>query len=78
MIKLLDKETGRLLGHISDADLQVLVDQLEEEDAQDTDYYLNAATLDLLEAGGASTGMLLLLREALGDAEGIEVKWVHP
>ena len=37
MVRLLNKETGALLGSVSDGDLQLLVDQLEEEDAEDTD-----------------------------------------
>jgi hypothetical protein len=75
MIRLLNKETGALLGSVSEDDLQLLVDQLEEEDADDTDYYVCADTIDLLESNGASADLLNILRQALGDAEGVEVSW---
>ena len=40
---LYDKSNDRLLGHISQADLEVLIAQLEEESSHDRDYYrLNA------------------------------------
>ena len=51
MIQLRNKETGSLLGSISEEDLQFLIDNLEEEWEEDTDYYLNRETLDLLEGG---------------------------
>ena len=75
MIRLVNKETGAVLGSLSEADLRLLVDQLEEEDSQDTDYYVSADTIDLLESNGASADLLRILRQALGNAEGIEVRW---
>lgn len=75
MIRLVNKDTGKSIGSVSERDLQVLVDQLEEEDTEDTDYYISADTIDLLEEGGASADLLRILRQALGDAEGIEVSW---
>ena len=75
MIRLVNKETGAVLGSLSEADLRLLVDQLEEEDSADTDYYVCADTTDLLESSGASADLLRILRQALGNAEGIEVRW---
>ena len=75
MIKLFNKETATLLESVSEGDLQLLVDQLEEEDSADTDYYVCADTTDLLESSGASADLLRILRQALGNAEGIEVRW---
>jgi hypothetical protein len=43
MIQLHAKETGVFLGTITDAQLQFLIDQLEEESTDDTDYYLRFA-----------------------------------
>ncbi len=48
MIKLKDKETGEMLGSISDDELQFLIDHLEEEFDEDTDYYLNRVTVEML------------------------------
>jgi hypothetical protein len=75
MMRLVHKDTGKPIGSVSEDDLEVLVDQLEEEDSEDTDYYISADTIDLLEANGASAELLRILRQALGDAEGIEVSW---
>ncbi|MBI3919164.1 MAG: galactosyldiacylglycerol synthase [Betaproteobacteria bacterium] len=75
MIRLFNKETGAVLGSVSEGDLQLLVDQLEEEDSADTDYYVCADAIDLLESNGAGADLLNLLRRALGDAEGIDVSW---
>jgi hypothetical protein len=69
------KDTGALLGTIDDADLQVLIDQLEEEHETDTDYYVCPATIELLRVRGASRGLLEILREAVGSSEGVEVAW---
>jgi len=77
MIELRDKDTGRPLGTISEDQLQFLIDQLEEESDTDTDYYLNSATLDMLESGGADPELLALLRQALGNREEMEVQWLR-
>jgi hypothetical protein len=75
MIQLHEKETGVFVGTITEAQLQLLIDQLEEESADDTDYYIDHATLDLFEAAGAEAELLVLLRQALGTREGIEIVW---
>jgi hypothetical protein len=75
MIQLHEKETGVFLGTITDAQLQFLIDQLEEESADDTDYYIDQATLDLFEEVGTEADLLALLRQALGTREGIEIVW---
>jgi processive 1,2-diacylglycerol beta-glucosyltransferase len=75
MIQLHEKETGVFLGTITNAQLQFLIDQLEEESTDDTDYYIDRATLDLFEEAGAEANLLALLRQALGTREGIEIVW---
>jgi|RhiMetdeSRZDD1v2_1073273.scaffolds.fasta_scaffold184187_2 hypothetical protein len=75
MIQLHEKETGVFVGTITEAQLQFLIDQLEEESADDTDYYIDQATLDLFEEVGAEVDLLVLLRQALGTREGIEIVW---
>jgi hypothetical protein len=75
MIQLYEKETGVFVGTITEAQLQFLIDQLEEESADDTDYYIDHATLDLFEEVGAEADLLALLRQALGTREGIEIVW---
>jgi len=75
MIQLHEKEMGVFVGTITEAQLQFLIDQLEEESADDTDYYIDQATLALFEEVGAEADLLALLRQALGTREGIEVVW---
>jgi hypothetical protein len=77
MIKLYDKDSGAFLGNITETQLQFLMDQLEEESTEDTDYYINQATIDLFEDAGAEADLLALLRQALGSREGIEIQWVR-
>ena len=69
------KENGSLIGTVTDADLQFLIDQLEEEDQSDDDYFIDQATIDLLEKNGASKSLVSMLRAAVGDGEGVEITW---
>jgi hypothetical protein len=75
MIELRDKDSGAFLGAITEAQLQFLIDQLEEEDSQDTDYYINQATIDMFEQGGADPQLLNILRKALGKRDDMEIRW---
>jgi hypothetical protein len=74
-IELLDGETGRPVGRITSAQLQWLVDQLEEESDDDRDYYIDRPTLDMLQEAGADPGLIQTLRSALGSREGMEIRW---
>ena len=62
MITLRLKDTNQLIGTIADADLQFLTDELEEESAEDTDYYIDAATIDMLEEDGAPASLIAVAR----------------
>jgi len=75
MVTLSLTESGTVLGSIPDADFQMLVDQLEEESEEDTDYYVTAETIAMLEERGASETLVALLKRALGAAEGVDVNW---
>ena len=75
MIDVYNKATNELLGSITEADLQVLVDALEEESSEDQDYYIDAATIDVIGDGRASDYLLKLLRTALGDSDGVDIRW---
>jgi processive 1,2-diacylglycerol beta-glucosyltransferase len=75
MIELRDKRTDALLGTISQAQLQFLIDQLEEEDIEDQDYYINLATLDMFERAGADQELLELLRQGLGTRKDMDIVW---
>ncbi len=75
MIQLYDQERGRRIGEITEAQLQILVEQLEETSGTDQDYYIDGDTLQLLEDAGADAGLLDMLRRARGSRDGYEVRW---
>lgn len=77
MAELFDKQSGSSLGTLSDEQFQFLADRLEEESAEDDDYYLNRTTVDFLESEGASPELLAILRRALGDREEAEIRWTR-
>jgi hypothetical protein len=75
MIDLYNASTNQLIGSITEADLQVLVDALEEESTQDQDYYIDMATIDVIADGRATTHLVGLLRSALGSSGGVDIRW---
>lgn len=75
MIDVYNCDTNELIGSITEADLKVLVDQLEEESSEDQDYYIDKATIDVIGDGQATEHLLNVLRKALGNAEGVDIRW---
>jgi hypothetical protein len=75
MIDVYNAATKLLLGSITEADLQVLTDALEEESTEDQDYYIDAATIDVIADGRATEHLVHLLRNALGSAESVDILW---
>jgi len=75
MIQVRNKDTGTLLGNISEEQLKFLIDQLEEEYEEDRDYYINRETVTLLEERGADPALLDILNRALGDKDDVEIVW---
>ena len=75
MIQLRNKDTGALLGAITEEQLQFLIDQLEEEFEEDKDYYINRETVTLLGEKGADTKLMEMLNQALGDKPDMEIIW---
>jgi hypothetical protein len=77
MVQLFDKKTGAPVGTLTNEQFQFLVDQLEEESPEDDDYYLNRATVDLLESQGADPALIAVLRKALGNQEEMDIRWTR-
>ena len=75
MVRIFDKASGSALGTLTDDQFQYLADHLEEESSEDEDYYLNRATVDILEEEGADPPLVALLRKALGNGEDTEIRW---
>lgn len=75
MARLYDNESGSLLGQVTDAQLQFLIDRLEETHASDRDYYVDVGTIDMLEDDGGDAELVALLRRALDGRDGVELRW---
>jgi processive 1,2-diacylglycerol beta-glucosyltransferase len=69
-----NKATGLRIGNITDADVKFLIDQLEEESHDDRDYYIDAATVDMLEDEGGSPALIAALRAAVEGRDGVDVE----
>ena len=75
MINLYEKDTNKPLGQISEAQLQYLIDHLEEEGSEDQDYAVTPLLLEYFEGLGADPTLISLLKDALGGREEIEIVW---
>jgi hypothetical protein len=64
------------VGEISEEQLDMLVDNLEEEWPEDRDYYINRAMIETLKQRGADSVLLHLLNEALGNRDEVDILWV--
>jgi hypothetical protein len=87
---LYNKSTGKLVTRLTDEQLEQLVNLLEEEHANDRDYYIDESVISYLEQKGGDADLVASLRRALGARgghdetfasgsthpdEGIEVVW---
>lgn len=75
MIDLYLKDSNEPLGSLTEAELQLLIDSLEETSPGDQDYFVDQATLDLLADGQATDHLIALLRRAVGSGDGVEIRW---
>ena len=75
MIDLYNVATNKLIGKITESDLKVLQDTLEEESEDDQDYYITSPTIDVIADGKATEHLVHLLRAALGTADGVDIRW---
>lgn len=78
MIRLYNTQTNELVGEITDEQLGFLMDQLEEEFLEDSDYYFNSDTIALLANRGADPALVALLESVphgAGLKEGFELRW---
>ncbi len=74
-VELLDSDTRNVIGRITEEQLRQLQDALEEDvDAPDA-YYIGAGTIDLLEDQQLDAPVIAMLRKALGEREGMQVRW---
>jgi processive 1,2-diacylglycerol beta-glucosyltransferase len=75
MISLHDKDSGVLIGTISELQLQFLIDELEEEGVEDQDYAITHLLLDLWDKEREHPELVELLRNALGKRVEMNLAW---
>jgi hypothetical protein len=72
---LRETETGQLLGHLTAEEFEFLATELERETSTDTDFYIDSATIDMLESDGAPESLIATLRKIVGSGDGVDVTW---
>ena len=75
MPKLYDQADGRLLGDISQQDLDLLMAKLEETSSRDRDYYVDNDTFLLLVEAGASSVLLDAIKMAVDLNGQADIRW---
>ena len=75
MPRLIRLDTGDEIGTIDDKQLAFLVDQLEEDNEDDKDYFIDRDTLELLSDNGADPELLALLEKGMGDDDEMDIAW---
>jgi hypothetical protein len=73
--RLYIKDTGKLIGDLTQPQVQSLVDLLEEEDADDQDYYVDRDMLEYMRGEGADAGLIEMLSRHVTEDDGIEIEW---
>jgi hypothetical protein len=69
------KDSAKLIGTLTDEQLDELIELLEEEGAEDHDYYIDQDVLAFMEEEGADEELLAMLRPHVSEDDGIEVEW---
>jgi hypothetical protein len=74
-VQLIDAANGIAFGRITEEQFQQLQDRLEENDAHEDGYFISDSTIEMLEDAEVDRTVTSMLRTALGDREGLQVKW---
>jgi processive 1,2-diacylglycerol beta-glucosyltransferase len=64
------------VGELTEAQLDFIIDNLEEEWTDDRDYYISRDMVASLEQKGADPALIRLLRQALGDLDEVDILWI--
>jgi hypothetical protein len=75
MARLIRVDTGDVIGQITDDQMKFLVAQLEEENDDDTEYFIDRDTLELLSDNGADPELLAVLEKGLAGDDEMDVSW---
>jgi hypothetical protein len=72
---VIDVETGARIGTITSRQAKFLMNALEESSPDEPRYYIDTATIEMLEASGGDPDVIALLRQALAGREGMEIRF---
>ena len=75
MPRLIRLDTGDEIGTVDDKQLAFLKEQLEEEHDDDTEYFIDKDTLELLSDNGADPDLLALLEKGIAGDEEMDIAW---
>lgn len=75
MPRLIRIDTDDAIGTISDAQLKFLAEQLEADQEEDQDHFIDRETLELMSDNGADPELLALLEKAIGDDDEMKIAW---
>ncbi len=75
MIKLYDGDTDAEVGEITEAQLEVLAENLVEETLDEFSYNITPDAIASLESGGADPQLVAILRRALGTRTSMELRY---
>jgi hypothetical protein len=75
MPRLIRLDSGDDIGSVNDAQLKFLVEQLEEDNDDDKNYFIDRETLELLSDNGADPELLALLEKGMGDDDEMDIAW---
>lgn len=75
MIKLYDGDSEREIGAITEAQLEILLEQLVEETLDEYTYNINQTVLGSLEANGVEPAVVELLKTGLGGRTSMELRY---
>ena len=75
MPRLVRVDTGDAIGSITADQLKFLIAQLEEENDDDTEYFIDRDTLELLSDNGADPELVAVLEKGLAGDDEMDVSW---
>jgi processive 1,2-diacylglycerol beta-glucosyltransferase len=74
---LYNSQNGVMVGALTKAQFQFLAKYLEKEGADDHDYYIIPATIDMLREQGADPELLAILQRAVSYTGEADVHWIQ-
>ena len=75
-IRLENAETGAVLGTLTESQLQELISHLEEDPPGE--YFVDASSIETLEHARVEPAVVDLVRQAVGEGEGVRIRWSVP